>query len=251
MVNFSSLLLLLSVPMALGAPAKRDSSLGGVVQLTAIEFTVEDFHHWAATSQIGDSLYLNNGTIYTRLEPPKDQPREIQKREPGGGICATTYHSETNVLQTGIWWKPWERVGPCNCCGLSDQTCSVSLSGSHTTGWSISVGLDGGVATEAKNSINGNAGLNFGFSWSESWTSSTTQICPAGPHSSSSLWLQQGMGWSNVQTRKGTSDTCTHFVTWDGWTNGHIDFPLGGSDDWGVNVKRGCSTGSASGCNCA
>lgn len=160
----------------------------------------------------------------------------------GPRSCTGHTFKQVKVIQTGTWWAPWKPATSCNYCGLSTGACSNTLGWSYTSSSSFSVGFDLGVEGGVKDSIQGSAGFNLGYTWSTSITESGSVTCNIPAGSVGQVWTQQLMGWSDSEVRTVIYSICgTVYSSWSG--KQHADWPL--TKDDGTTRAAGCSTGQA------
>lgn len=137
----------------------------------------------------------------------------------------------------------WHKATGCQWCGSSNTACSKSYTYSEDQSYTYSANFNLGGTAGALSAINGNAGLNFGYSWSsgKSWSETTT--CNVNPGDRASIWIRNKMGWSDLAQRY-VYGSCVGDQAWGDWWFPHVDWPLNG---WG-DRETGCSTGNSAEC---
>jgi hypothetical protein len=194
------------------------------VDSNPVDVVIEDVQAWLSTASAGDS-FVSGTSSFTALNSTLSSPddTDLDKRQQ----CYTNYYLQTNVDRTGTWWGSWYKL-KCFPGTLSSAGGSVAISYSKTVTWTVNAGFNTGGAQSAVNAINGNAGLNFGFSWAQSKTNSETYTCNVNAYDKVSLWRQDQFGWSDTAQRDCYYSTCGGSTSCGSWKFGHVDWALSG-----------------------
>ncbi|KAJ1555767.1 hypothetical protein HK405_013439 [Cladochytrium tenue] len=160
-------------------------------------------------------------------------------------LCGYVYDTwvDVQVVESGTWWNSWNFASNCQVCS-SSSSCSIDASWSSSTSASFSSNFDTSTEGTVLSIINGDSGLNLGYTWATGNSQSGNSDCSGGSSESIGVWTQQEMGWSNSQTRTCWSqyEDCIETSGCGAWSAYmHGDWPLAGEST--INV--GCSVGSA------
>ena len=192
------------------------------------------------TAKIGQR-FREDKTLFIYLGR-SDKPENNKRQD-----CFTDSYQAVQVPdgQSGTWWGSWEPATGCYYQGDSSGSSGncQSISASVTTSWSASVGFSSDLAGDVLDFINADGGLNFGFTWGYSTSTSEMTSCCPGSDSVSQIWSQSQYGWSNSQVQTCYYNSCfpsdQSCGAWSAYQ--HADWAL---PDGMRTVQYGCSTGS-------
>lgn len=205
--------------------------------------TVDEPHQAALDAWLADNndtaTLIIGSRFYTKIAPVSG----LNKRD-----CNPRWWNENNVDRTGQFWSDWTQASGCFWNRDSSASATYSIMTSQTVTRTVSVGFDFNLGTPEgmAQTINGNAALNLGASWSTSKTSSTSTTCNVNPHDVVRVYQRNRMGWADTAQRRchngyGLPTQCTN------WEFGNIHFFLNRNDP--LSWERGCSTGGNAHCS--
>lgn len=212
-------------------------SAGAVIEPHSERSTIQrrELQSWLMTAKRGETIKRDN-TVY---EIVRAYDPDLAKRQYTGS-CPNPEWREREVVSTEHYWSEQEPLpGACVECYDSETECPRT----DTSGWSvsqsISFGMDGSLAGEFAKDISGNAGLNFGYSWTKGWEGSTSFQCTAPAGKGQVATVRHLLGKATTRSRMCKS-SCINDRCED-WQDGEVIYVL--QDEHGLAIEpNGCIT---------
>ena len=144
----------------------------------------------------------------------------------------------TQVVSTELGWSGYA-PRHCHDCSGSTGTCTYAERVGWETSYTVSFGHDASLAGQGASDITGNAGLNFDYEWTQSFSGSATADCefPGGPYGR--LLVQTRIGIANTKSRLCKS-SCINEIC-EEWEYGRVEYPIKDGNELAVDGTK-CET---------